>query len=231
MYANNFTKMLIKKLNIPIFIIFFIFNYKLVLSDNEIYLIFKNSSSQVCELVKKNISLEQNKDLVIDKFSERKISGSIKGKKIKFETNFLKKNNVLIRFKITFYNEESLPLIQSKLDKNCKPIIVRKITYDSSNNKLNIVTLNNNYDKIISVQETNPSYILKNKLNYDNNKIMVALVDTGINYNLEVFQKSIAVDINGEIIGYDYWENDKYPFDSDPRINPFFSKKSWIYNF
>ena len=70
MYANNFTKMLIKKLNIPIFIIFFLFNYKLVLSDNEIYLIFKNSSSQVCELVKKNISLEQNKDLVIDKNKE-----------------------------------------------------------------------------------------------------------------------------------------------------------------
>ena len=53
---------------------------------------------------------------------------------------------------------------------------------------------------------------------------MVALVDTGINYNLEVFQKSIAVDSNGEIIGYDYWENDKYPFDSDPRINPFFPR-------
>ena len=63
------------------------------------------------------------------------------------------------------------------------------------------------------MQETNPSYILKNKHNYDNKKIMVALVDTGINYNLEVFQKSIAVDSNGEIIGYDYWENDKYPFD------------------
>ena len=224
MYANNFTKMLKKKLNLPVFIIFFMFNYKLVLSENEINLIFKNSSSQVCELVKKNISLGQSKNLIIDRLSERKISGSIKGKKIKFETNFLKKNNLLIRFKITFYNEESLPLIQSKLDKNCKPIIVRKITYDSSNNKLNIVTLNNNYDKIISVQETNPSYILKNKLNYDNNKIMVALVDTGINYNLEVFQKSIAVDINGEIIGYDYWENDKYPFDSDPRINPFFPR-------
>ena len=83
MYANNFTKMLIKKFNLPVFIIFFMFNYKLVLSENEINLIFKNSSSQVCELVKKNISLGQSKNLIIDRFSERKISGSIKGKKNK----------------------------------------------------------------------------------------------------------------------------------------------------
>ena len=51
---------------------------------------------------------------------------------------------------------------------------------------------------------------------------LLALVDTGVNYNLSMVQKNLAIDQDGQLIGYDFWDNDNRPFDKDPRRNAFF---------
>jgi subtilisin family serine protease len=51
---------------------------------------------------------------------------------------------------------------------------------------------------------------------------LLALVDTGVNYNLPIVQEHLALDSEGQLIGYDFWDDDDRPFDKDPRKNIFF---------
>ena len=50
----------------------------------------------------------------------------------------------------------------------------------------------------------------------------MALVDTGVNYNLPIVQEHLALNSQGQLIGYDFWDDDDRPFDKDPRRNIFF---------
>ena len=52
--------------------------------------------------------------------------------------------------------------------------------------------------------------------------ILVAVIDTGINYLLPDFSKRLARDRNGDLLGYDFWDDDKRPFDVDFSRSPFF---------
>lgn len=46
--------------------------------------------------------------------------------------------------------------------------------------------------------------------------IRVALVDSGVNYLLPQIQRSLARTRDGQLVGYDFWDMDEYPFDSHP---------------
>ena len=61
-------------------------------------------------------------------------------------------------------------------------------------------------------------------MNVDPGRLKIALIDTGVNYTLREFQSNIALDQSGKIIGYDFWEQDSWPYDSDPRKTPFFPR-------
>ena len=47
-------------------------------------------------------------------------------------------------------------------------------------------------------------------------KVRVALVDSGVNYQLPQINNALARDAKGELIGYDFWDMDNRPFDSHP---------------
>jgi len=51
--------------------------------------------------------------------------------------------------------------------------------------------------------------------------LKVALVDSGVNYTLPKIAKSLAVDKDGKLIGYDFWENDSTPYDAHPARSAF----------
>lgn len=51
---------------------------------------------------------------------------------------------------------------------------------------------------------------------FDESRIRVALVDSGVNYLLPSINKGLARDRNGALIGYDFWDMDDRPFDSHP---------------
>lgn len=51
--------------------------------------------------------------------------------------------------------------------------------------------------------------------------IRVALVDTGIAYDLDLFRDRLARNPNGLPLGYDYWDMDAYPYDGDTARGPF----------
>lgn len=55
--------------------------------------------------------------------------------------------------------------------------------------------------------------------------VPIALVDSGVNYLLESIRRVLARDAGGEILGYDYWDEDERPFDTHPARSPFFPQR------
>ena len=68
----------------------------------------------------------------------------------------------------------------------------------------------------------NPPFIIEDHIPVFAEPPLIALVDTGVNYLLPEFQDSIAIGNDGDLLGYDFWDDDPLPFDKDPRRNPFF---------
>jgi subtilisin family serine protease len=52
--------------------------------------------------------------------------------------------------------------------------------------------------------------------------ILIGLVDSGVNYLLPEIAVRLARDPEGEILGYDYWDLDRRPFDFSPIPDPFY---------
>ena len=51
--------------------------------------------------------------------------------------------------------------------------------------------------------------------------VRVALVDSGLAYDLPIFRDRLARDEAGMPLGYDYWDLDPWPYDSDASRGPF----------
>jgi hypothetical protein len=52
--------------------------------------------------------------------------------------------------------------------------------------------------------------------------LAVALVDTGVNYLLPEINSRLARDLDGMLVGYDFWDLDERPFDVHPLRSAFF---------
>jgi len=46
--------------------------------------------------------------------------------------------------------------------------------------------------------------------------VRVALVDSGVNYQLDLINRHLARNRDGQLIGYDFWDMDEFPFDAHP---------------
>lgn len=55
--------------------------------------------------------------------------------------------------------------------------------------------------------------------------VPVALVDAGVNYLLPQIGRRLARDDAGAILGHDYWDMDRRPFDANPARSPFFPQR------
>ena len=55
--------------------------------------------------------------------------------------------------------------------------------------------------------------------------VTVALVDSGVAYDLSALNGRLARDGSGRILGYDYWDMDAYPYDLDTAASPFFPRR------
>ena len=76
--------------------------------------------------------------------------------------------------------------------------------------------------KFLGIEPQNPPFVMSVQPVGLPHEPLLALVDTGVNYNLPMAQKNLAIDQDGQLIGYDFWDNDNRPFDKDPRRNAFF---------
>ena len=56
-------------------------------------------------------------------------------------------------------------------------------------------------------------------------QLLVAMVDSGVNYLLPQIQSGLARDESGNLLGYDFWDLDPLPFDSQTPGSPFFVQR------
>ena len=143
-----------------------------------------------------------------------------KDKEETLRINILYRSNKIQKLIFTLYNNANKPTIELRSSHNCLLQNIRRIVYDKNSIAYEIQSLNVENYNVEERQLLNPN---KPKLTSTNNKNIIALIDTGINYTLSQFHKNIAIK-NGTILGFDYWDNDDKPFDSDPRQNPFYPR-------
>jgi subtilisin family serine protease len=55
--------------------------------------------------------------------------------------------------------------------------------------------------------------------------VLVALVDSGVNYLLDTVRRRMARGADGALLGFDYWDMDPRPFDSNPARSPFLPQR------
>jgi subtilisin family serine protease len=97
---------------------------------------------------------------------------------------------------------------------------VRSLVKTTDGNQA-IVSFGPNLTKL-GYEPQNPPLVLSKSVIHRSSMPLLALVDTGVNYNLPTVQDHLALNSEGQLIGYDFWDDDDRPFDKDPRKNIFF---------
>ena len=121
---------------------------------------------------------------------------------------------------ITINDAEARPFAEIRLGKGCVVMQSRQIARNADGDITAIHDLGPDLEKIVQTTLVNPEQAFAPKPTDANPQI--ALIDTGVNYTLPAFWPHIAVDKSGKLIGYDFWDNDPWPYDSDPRRTPFY---------
>ena len=121
-----------------------------------------------------------------------------------------------IRF--TFYNENEEPLLLVNVDKNCNIMVSRLIQRDMTGKILSIDNLSSDLSEVKSSEYFNPP--LKKQKPFKG--IKVAIVDTGVNYNLDIIADKISRIDESNLTGYDFEDDDSLPYDIDTGRSVFF---------
>jgi len=104
------------------------------------------------------------------------------------------------------------------VERDCKIREGRQLIYNKIGTLERLITLDDTFTQITSSRNLNPPI----PLGKDPGGIPVALVDTGVNYTLGIIEQRLARDNTGQLLGYDFWDMDKRPFDLDTSRSPFF---------
>lgn len=112
------------------------------------------------------------------------------------------------------------PRIWMVFDRDCSLMEARQIIY-SDNTALYVKTFDQALTPMPNNEWLNPPLPEGGK----SSGLRVALIDSGVNYQLEEIARSLAIDENGKLAGYDFWDNDQTPFDANPARSPFFVQR------
>ena len=121
-----------------------------------------------------------------------------------------------IRF--TFYNENEDPLLLVNVDKKCNIMVSRLIQRDITGKIFSIDNLSSDLSKVKSSEYFNPT--LEKQKPFKG--IKVAIVDTGVNYNLDFIADKISRIDESNLTGYDFEDDDSLPYDIDTGRSVFF---------
>ena len=100
----------------------------------------------------------------------------------------------------------------------CEVILAREFVYSPDGRLSRLNHLNKFLNKVKITEQLNPLVPV-----WENSaKVRVAHVDSGINYLLEGFFQRLARDPLGNLVGWDFWEEDAFPFDLNFSRSPFF---------
>ena len=123
-----------------------------------------------------------------------------------------------VQYSILDHN--GLKITEARATPPCNFISIRSLVKTADGDPA-IVSFGPNLKKL-GYEPQNPPLVLSESIRHRSSKPLLALVDTGVNYNLPIVQERLALNSEGQLIGYDFWDDDNRPFDKDPRKNIFF---------
>jgi subtilisin family serine protease len=110
------------------------------------------------------------------------------------------------------------PLLTATAHAGCIIDTARRLSYDDAGRPEWLQDLDGTLRPIGEPEPLNPPV----PAGHDPSGVPVGLVDTGVNYLLPDIASRLARDPAGEILGYDYWDLDRRPFDVSSIPDPFF---------
>lgn len=119
---------------------------------------------------------------------------------------------------IELNDQDGQPVQQIRITPPCSPQQARRLVRDQAGHIAQIELLGPDLKTVLAVEPQNPSVPKASPTAPPK----LALVDTGVNYLLPALRQSLAIRQDGGLYGYDFWDGDDRPFDTDPRRNIFF---------
>ena len=110
------------------------------------------------------------------------------------------------------------PVISAAVGADCRVIRAARIDYDATGAAETLVRLGPDLEKDLGREPLNPP-VPKRR---DPGGVVVAQVDTGVNYLLDFVGPRLARDGDGGVLGFDFWDMDAWPFDVDTARSAFF---------
>lgn len=111
-------------------------------------------------------------------------------------------------------------LFQARIIAPCTIVEARKLLREDG--RITAISVLDGALQEKAIEPQNPEFKADAKIPLPTASPLIGLVDTGVNYLLAPFEKHLAIDRQGNLVGYDFWDDDPLPFDKDPRRNPFF---------
>lgn len=109
------------------------------------------------------------------------------------------------------------PTLAATVDATCRIAAGRGIRYDAAGRPLALDHYRAGLGRIVRSEPLNPPV----PAGRDPGGVTVALFDSGVNYTLPDILRRLARSPDGRPLGYDYWDMDDRPFDSNPARSPF----------
>ena len=113
------------------------------------------------------------------------------------------------------------PLLGTISAGDCRVALARRLLYDGPGPAAAVEEMDSRLRPTGRTQPLNPPV----PAGVDPGGVLVAMVDSGVNYLLPEIAGRLARDADGAILGYDYWDLDRRPFDANPARSPFFPQR------
>ena len=169
------------------------FPHSLLASENR-----QNNLDKVCSFISDSIndasSTEGNGPHIISDKSGKTVE----------ELNF---KQSIINWKLvslSFWEGQDFPTTQVRAVPPCKIISARQFGRTADGDEI-IISYGTDL-KVHSTEPQNPPFMMAGQPMQAPSEPLLALVDTGVNYNLTMVQKHLALGQDGQLIGYDFWD-------------------------
>ena len=117
------------------------------------------------------------------------------------------------------------PVLFAVADSACNVMAGRRLTYDADGSARSIEYLLSSLERAARVEPLNPPVPASAPAHAADGTasrgVRVALVDSGVNYLLPEIATRLARDEGGDLVGFDFWDLDARPFDSNPARSAF----------
>jgi hypothetical protein len=113
------------------------------------------------------------------------------------------------------------PVLWAAAGPQCQVQAARVLRYGARGMATELLHLGEDLTRVTAREPLNPAV----PTGTDPGGVRVALVDSGVNYQLTGIASRLARDPGGRLVGYDFWDLDDRPFDANPAASAFFPQR------